>query len=130
MIGSDLASDWLRNWCMKLWAITSVALQTTVIYMGKEKFRTGKFRSEIVFNICTNQFLLAKNCRESLKLVSKMGFNVWNTNFRLEHPVRNNRTTFSNVPLLPEILHGNDLKIRVPFAPWIYFSIGFPRDFW
>ena len=35
--------------------------------------------------------------------VSKMALKKWNTNFRLEHSVRKNRTTFSNVPLLSEI---------------------------
>ena len=41
-------------------------------------------------------FLLPKNGRESLELVSK----PWNTNFHLEHFVRKNRTTFPEVPLL------------------------------
>ena len=40
------------------------------------------------------------------------------------------RLPFQNVPLLPEIFHWKDSKSRVPFTPWIYFSIGFPRDFW
>ena len=31
-----------------------------------------------MFTICTNWFLLPKNGRESLRLVSKMGFTVWN----------------------------------------------------
>ena len=35
--------------------------------------------------------------------VSKMALKKWNTNFRLEHSVRKNRTTFSNVPLVTEI---------------------------
>ena len=33
-------------------------------------------------------FHLTKNGRESLKLVSNMGFQAWNTNSRLEHSVR------------------------------------------
>ena len=82
-------------------------------YMGKpvgprfgqwySKFRTSKFRPGIAFTICTNQFHLPKNDREGLKLVSKIALKKSNTNFRLEYSVRKNRTTFSDVPLLPEI---------------------------
>ena len=36
----------------------------------------------------------------------------WNANFRLEYSVRKNRTTFSDVPLLPEIFCWNDPKIH------------------
>ena len=46
----------------------------------------------------------------------RLGLNKWNTNFRLEHFVRKNRTTFSDVTLLPEIFHWNDPKFRVPFT--------------
>ena len=38
----------------------------------------------------------------------------WNTNFRLEHCDRENRTTFPDVPLLSEILSWKDPKSRVP----------------
>ena len=37
--------------------------------------------SAVVLTICTNQFHLLRNGRESLKLVSKMGHNKWNANF-------------------------------------------------
>ena len=58
------------------------------------KSRTGKFRSGIVLTIFTNQFLSPKNDRESLELVSKMGFNKWwYSNFCLEYSIRKNRTT-------------------------------------
>lgn len=46
-----------------------------------------------------------KNGRESLELVSKMIFKIWNTNFRLKHFVQCNRTTLSDLQLLPKIFH-------------------------
>ena len=56
-----------------------------------------------------------KNDREGVKMVSKMTLKKWNTNFRLEHFVRKNRTTFSDVPLLSEICHWNDPTQKVVF---------------
>ena len=47
--------------------------------------------------------------------VSKMTLKKWNTNFRLEHSVLKNRTTFSDVPLLSEISHRNDPTQKVVF---------------
>ena len=35
----------------------------------------------------------------------KDGFEEWNTHFRSEHSEQENRTTFSDVPLLPKIFH-------------------------
>ena len=46
----------------------------------------------IAFIICTNRFHLPKNRREGLKLVSKIALMKWNTNFRLEHCDRENRS--------------------------------------
>ena len=80
------------------------------------KFRTSKFRPGSAFTICTNQFHLTKNDRKGLKPVSKMALKPWNTNFRLEYLIRKNRTTFSDVPLLPEIFRWNYQKSRVPFT--------------
>ena len=80
------------------------------------KFRTGKFRPGIVFTICTNQVHLPENDSEGLKLVSKMALKKWNTNLPLKYSVRKNRTTFSDVPLLPEIFRWKDPKGRVPFT--------------
>ena len=54
--------------------------------------------------ISTNRFHLPKN---GAKNIPQTGIN---TNFRLEHSVRENRTTFSDVPLLPEIFRWNDPK--------------------
>ena len=69
---------------------------------------------------CTNQFQLPKNGREGLKLVSKMAVKKWNTNFRSS--VRKNRTTFSDVPLLPDIFRWDNPKSRVPFTFQTDFS--------
>ena len=58
-------------------------------------------------NICTNQFHSPENGPENLKSTgTKDGFEeIWNTNFRLEHSIRKNRTAFSDVSLLLEIFH-------------------------
>ena len=48
----------------------------------------------------------------------------WNANFRLEYSFRKNRTSFSDVPLLPEISCWNDPKK----ACSIYFPTGFSRN--
>ena len=40
---------------------------------------------------------------EGLKLLSKIALKKWNTNFRLEHSERKNRTTYSEILRLPEI---------------------------
>ena len=46
-----------------------------------------------------------------------MGLKEWNLNFRLEHSHRENRTSFSDVPLLPEIFRWNaDPKSLVLFT--------------
>ena len=62
------------------------------ICLGKwyAKFSSGKFRPWIAFIICTDQFHLPKNGRESLKLVSKNW--LWRNGTRIS--VRKNRTTF------------------------------------
>ena len=60
------------------------------------------FRPGIAFTICTNQSYLPKNGQETPKLVLTT-LKKWNTNCRLEHSVRKNRATFSDIPLLPKI---------------------------
>ena len=77
------------------------------------KFRTGKFRLGIAFTICKNQFHLPENDREGLELASKRALKKWDTNFPLEYSIWKNRTTFSDVPLLPEIFRLEDPKSRV-----------------
>ena len=69
-----------------------------------------------ISTISTNQFHLPENGREGLKLVSRMALKKWNTNFRLEYSIRKNRTTFSDVPFLPEIFRREDTKSRFPFT--------------
>ena len=66
-----------------------------------------------------------KTTSEGLKLVSKIALKKWNTNFRLEYSIRKNRTTFSDVPLPPEIFRWEDLKSCVPFT----FQPDFPGNF-
>ena len=65
--------------------------------------------------ICTNPFRLPKNGLKGVKLVSKMDGKKWNMDFCLEDSIRKNRTTFSDVPLLPEIFCWNDPKSRVTY---------------
>ena len=89
------------------------------------QFRTDKFHPRIAFTIGTNQFHLPKNNREDLNLVSKMAFNKWNMDFCWEYTIQTNRTTFPDVPLLPEISRWNDPKSRVPFT----FQLDFPEKF-
>ena len=60
------------------------------------------------------QISSSKNGREGLKLVTKIALMKWNADLRLELSFRENRTTFSGVPLLPKIFHWNDPKSRVP----------------
>ena len=49
----------------------------------------------------------------------------WNRNFCLEYSIGKNKTTFSDVPLLPDIFRWEDLKGRVPFT----FEPDFPEIF-
>ena len=50
------------------------------------------------------------NLPKGLKLISKMALKKWNTNFHVEYSIPKNRTTFSDVPLLPVIFCWNDQK--------------------
>ena len=58
-----------------------------------------------------NRVYYQKNGREGLNPVSKMALTKWDAKFRLEYSVRKNRTTFSDVPLLPEIFSGTTQKV-------------------
>ena len=73
----------------------------------------------------TNQFLLPENGRKVVRLIPKMALKKWNTNFCLEYSFGKNKTTFSDVPLLPDIFRWEDLKGRVPFT----FEPDFPEIF-
>ena len=87
-----------------------------LLYMELRELRTGKFRLGIPLTVYLNHFHLPKKRRPELRRVSKMALKKWTTNFRLEHSVRKNKTSFADVPLLPEIFRWNDPKIRVPFT--------------
>ena len=50
------------------------------------------------------------NLPKGLKLISKMALKKWNTNFQVEYSIPKNRTTFSDVPLLPVIFRWNNQK--------------------
>ena len=52
-------------------------------------------------------YICQKKATPSLELVSKMALKKWNRNFCLEHSIRKNRTTLSEIPLLSE---NSDLK--------------------
>ena len=67
----------------------------------------------MAFTSCTNQFHFPKNARKGLKLVSTMVLKKWNTNSRLQHSVRKNKTTLRDVPLLPEIVVIHLLSNRI-----------------
>ena len=114
---------------MSGWSVSSrfILANRSIRGVGKwfAKFRTGKFRPGIAFTICTNQFHVPENGWQGLKLVSKMALKKWNTNFLLEYSIRKNRTTFSDVPLLSEIVRWKDPKSRVPFT----FQPDFPEIF-
>ena len=45
-----------------------------------------------------------------------MALKKWNTNFRLEHSVRKNRTTFLDFPLFLGIFQWDEPTKRVPFT--------------
>ena len=76
------------------------------------------------WKISSQSVPLLKKDRERLKLVSKTASAVkkWNANFRLEYSVQKNSTTFSDVPLLPEIFRWNDSLssriLRETFCKW------------
>ena len=89
------------------------------------KFRTGKFRPGFAFTtLCESVPFIGKRPRRPETGI-KDGFEEWNTNFCLKYSVGKNRTTLSDVPLLPEIFRWKDPKSRVPFT----FQENFPESF-
>ena len=60
----------------------------SIAWENRSVHRLGEWYAKI-------QFLLPKNGRESLKVVSKMGFNEWYSNYCFEYSIRKNRTTFT-----------------------------------
>ena len=90
-----------------------------------ERLRTSKLLRGVAFIIILHKSVPFKNGREGLRLELKMVVKKWNSNFRLEHSVRKNRTVFSDVPLLPESSRWNNPKSRVPCT----FQLDFPETF-
>ena len=88
------------------------------------KFETGKFRKRVYH--CTYQFHLPENDREGLMLVSKMALKKWNANLYLQYFVRKDRTTFSDVPLLPEVF---PLERSKPGRVSYTYQPDFPESF-
>ena len=85
---------------------------------GLEKCTQNSERSGIAFTIYTNQVNLPKNGRGGRP---ETGIKRWlrrnGTRIPvLEIPSGKNRTTFSDVPLLPEIFRWNDPRRFVPFT--------------
>ena len=110
-----------------------------IIYLGKQvgpRFRqiNDKQNSGLVnfvlesclpfVQICS---IYPKNGHKGLKLVqvSKMDWKKWNVNFHWEDSIWKNRTSFSDVPLLPEIFCWNDPKSHIPDI----FQPDFPETF-
>ena len=56
----------------------------------------------------------------------KDGFEEWSTNFYLKHSYQKNRTTFSDVPLLPEFSTKMTWKVVSHFNS---FQRDFPKNF-
>ena len=102
------------------------------------KFRTGKFRPGIAVTICTNRLNLPKKRPRRPEPGIKDGFEEMDHEFPFgifRPEKKKNRTTFSNVPLLPFAFarlnspfpfyacHAGS-KSRVPFT----FQPDFPED--
>lgn len=49
-----------------------------------------------------------------------MALKKWNTKFRLEHAIRKNRSTFLDVPFLPETFRWNDPEVQPDFPENCY----------
>ena len=83
---------------------------------GKQNLERENFAPESRLSIAQISHL-PKNGRETLNRVSKMAFKKLNTNFPLKHFVLKQRTTFSEITLLP-------LEV-----PEMSFSFNFPTGF-
>ena len=116
-----------------LHSLSSLREGTLAIVVYHLHWQTG--RSTVLANCTQNSglenfvpesrlpFVQISSIYRKTTVISNMALKKWNTNFRLEHSVRKNRTTFSNVPLLSEIFLWNDPKSRVPFT----FKPDFPE---
>ena len=90
------------------------------------KFRTGKFRPEIAFTICTiSAIYRKKNDCEGLKLVLKMALKKGNTNFRLEYSFPKEQDYLFRCFFAPR----NFLLQRPKKSCFLFFQPGFPFFF-
>ena len=121
----------VRNQRMEWWISTRFPLQVDMSclpYIDKGKPVGSRF-GQMVRKIqdryisCRNRFYhmyrsvpLPKNNRESLKQVSKIVFNLWYTS-GTRISAWNNRSTFSDVPLHPEMFRWNDSFTFQPNFP-------------
>ena len=72
----------------------------------------------------THEFHLAKNRRERVKLVSKMGLKKWNTDFLLEYYDRENWTTLTFRTLRSFQEFFTDTTPQVVFLNFSYWCLG------
>ena len=72
----------------------------------------------------THEFHLAKNRRERVKLVSKMGLKKWNTDFLLEYYDRENWTTLTFRTLRSFQEFFTDTTPQVVFLNFTYWFLG------
>ena len=82
---------------------------------------SGKFRPETRL-----PFVQISSISISIFQLSRMALKKWNTKFYLERSVRKNRTTFSDDPLLSDIMfHSNDSKTScsIDFSSRIFRTI-------
>ena len=107
---------------LKKWSL--IMMQIKLIFTTKVS-HLASFWKRNFLELGNGLFHLPENDREGLKPVSKMTLKKLNTKFCLEYPVRKNRTTLTDVPLLLEIFRWNDQKSHVPFT----FQPDFPESF-
>ena len=114
----------LKKHSLVVYHLHGQTVQFMVWTKGKQNSGLVNVVSESCPFICKNQLYLPKNGLEGLKLVSKIALRKWNMNFRLEHSIQKNRTTFSDVPLLPEFSTGMNQKVVFHLlSDWIFQEI-------
>ena len=73
----------------------------TVWANGKKNSGLVNFIPKLCLPFAQISSFYRKTAAKVWNRVSKMRFNEWNTNFRLDHPARNNTTTFSKCSAAP-----------------------------
>ena len=114
----------LKRHSLVVYHLHGQTVQFMVCTKGKQNSGLVNVVSESCPFICKNQLYLPKNGLEGLKLVSKIALRKMNMNFRLEHSIQKNRTTFSDVLLLPEFSTGMNQKVVFHLlSDWIFQEI-------